>query len=183
MTQWELFDDKGRRASSIRYKNDRPVVIKIYDAQGLPRQGEYKALYPSGKPKIIERYRQGVQMTRSGYYENGQMRYAMKKKKDGTRAHFREFGEDGKLKNGEFKESYPSGRIKGMGHFRKGLPEGSFVSFCEDGKVAAEKQFKKGRLISQNWEKSSGGQPICEDAFSYLTNGAATVVSMNVNQN
>jgi antitoxin component YwqK of YwqJK toxin-antitoxin module len=182
LTQWQLFDDKGRLASSIRYKNDRPILIKIFDSQGKPRHGEYKAVYSNGKPRVIERYRDGIQTTRNGYYENGQLRYAMKKKKDGMRSQFREYEENGMLKNGEYKEYFSSGRIKGMGNFRKGVPEGNFVSFCEDGRVVAEKTFKKGRLLSQSWEKTVDGRPICDDTFSYLTNGAVTVSSMNVNQ-
>ena len=167
MTQWQLYDGNGNLLTQIKYSNFKPILLQVFDGEGNPQESEFSDTYPNGTPRIVATFKKGVQTTTTGYYENGQVRYKLKKARNGKTVHFREYAENGKPKDGDYKEYYPSGKIKGMGNFRRGLPDGNFVSFCEDGTIVAEKEFKRGRLESQ----SMGRVLSCEDTFAYLDSG------------
>ncbi|MDZ4243401.1 MAG: hypothetical protein U1D99_11285, partial [Candidatus Omnitrophota bacterium] len=175
IVEWQLLNN-DRLISQIIYKGHKPVAIKTFDAQGNLLNNSIKIYYPNGRPKTVATFRKGVQVVTEGFYEKGQLRYHLVKSKDGRTVKFREFDENGRLKNGDYKEFYPGGQVRGMGQFRKGLPDGSFVSFCEDGKIVGERQFKRGRLLNQNLER----EPSCEDAFAYLDSGIRPLIVLIV---
>jgi len=118
--------------------------INRRDANGL-RQGLHKEFWPNGKTKSEGRY--------------------LNDKKHG---YFKEYNEVGNLMNatkwdnGVLVENppelakietvttyYPNGRVKEVGNYKDGYPEGVFRQYSEEGKITGSEVYKDGVLIGK----------------------------------
>jgi hypothetical protein len=63
--------------------------------------------------------------------------------------HFSQGGFSGKLLNGSYNEYYPDKNLKQQGTFKKGLKDGTWKSWNEDGTLSSATKWKNGLVVSE----------------------------------
>lgn len=155
----------------VSYKNNMVVLIEHLAADGSLINGD-KEFYAKGKTKIVDSFENGILRTRKAYFENGQLWYDLRMTKEGTQPEMvTEYTSEGKLKDGEYKENYPSGRFKSTGSYQKGIPDGKFQFFCANEKLAVEREFKSGILLGVDKYYEDSELYCNDDPFSYFDVG------------
>lgn len=155
----------------VSFKNKMIVLIEHLAADSSLINGD-KESYANGKIKIVDSYENGILRVRKAYFENGELWYSLRMTKEGTQPEMvMEYTSDGKLKEGAYKENYPSGRLKSIGYYQKGVPDGKFQFFCANGKLAVEREFKSGVLLVVDKNYEDGELHCKDDPFSYFDVG------------
>ncbi|MBF0479995.1 MAG: hypothetical protein HQL26_10980 [Candidatus Omnitrophica bacterium] len=154
----------------ISYKNNGVFLIEYLRADGSLVNGDKESA--NGKIKIVDSYEAGILRLRKAYFENGQLWYSIRMTKNGAQPEMVvEYAPNGKLKDGEYKESYPNGKLKSVGHYKKGVPIGKFLFYCTDGELAIEREFDNGALSGVNGDYADGKIKCEGDPYTYFDIG------------
>lgn len=136
--KWQIYyTEKGKIAEESFFEDGAFFGSVIYDSSGNVRDtlwltngtGEYKDMYPNGKPRFIGNYLNGKANGKFTFYHpNGQIHSA---------------GDyvNGKM-NGEWLAYFENGKLDYKSMYNYGDQEGIYISYFEDGQKSTESTYK-----------------------------------------
>jgi antitoxin component YwqK of YwqJK toxin-antitoxin module len=143
------FDEEGRIVKGVVFQEGKVVAQGIVDDRGR-FQDTWKEFYPDGTLKAEGRYRNGNRVGKwQFYFPNGALEQI---------GHFNNNGEH----HGEWTWYYSNGQIHIEQNYEKGLQDGDFKEFADDGKtIISEGQYIEGErhgnwIINTGIERSEG---------------------------
>ena len=137
------FDETGKAVKGVVFSDGKVVAQGIVDDRGR-FQDNWKEFYPDGTLKAEGRYRNGRRIGKwQFYFQNGTLEQV---------GHFNNNGEH----HGEWTWYHSNGQIHMVQNYEKGLQDGDFKEFAEDGKtMVSEGQYIEGERHG-NWIVNTG---------------------------